>query len=182
MENSFKKIIEEIGEDINREGLIDTPKRAADALKFMTQGYHQSLEVILNGALFKSESEEMIIVEDIEFFSLCEHHMLPFSGVCHVAYLPKGVIIGLSKIPRIVNMYSRRLQVQERLTQQIADAVLSVTEASGVGVIMEAKHLCMMMRGVEKQAPVMSTSVMMGVFRSDSQTRMEFLMLCKHFK
>lgn len=179
MENYFKKIIEALGEDVNREGLKDTPQRAATALKFMTQGYTQSIDSIVNGALFESDSDEMIIVKDIELYSLCEHHLLPFIGKCHVAYLPKGKIIGLSKIPRLVDFYARRLQVQEKLTKQIAETVLKVTGASGVGVIIEAKHLCMMMRGVEKQNSTMTTSVMLGGFREDRRTRAEFLSLVK---
>jgi GTP cyclohydrolase I len=177
MEQNYKSIIELIGEDSAREGLKDTPRRAAKAMRFMTQGYEQSLENIVNGALFESDSDEMIIVKEIELYSLCEHHLLPFTGKCHVAYLPQGKIIGLSKIPRIVDMYARRLQVQERLTKQIADTVSEVTGASGVGVIIEAKHLCMMMRGVEKQNSVMTTSVMLGTFRQDRRTRSEFLSL-----
>ena len=177
MEEHFKKIIESLGEDITRDGLKDTPRRASKALKFLTQGYQQSVEEVVNGALFESDNDEMIIVKDIELYSLCEHHLLPFIGKCHVAYLPKGKIIGLSKIARIVDIFARRLQVQERLTKQIAETVLSITGSSGVGVIIEAKHLCMMMRGVEKQNSVMTTSVMLGSFRSDRRTRTEFLSL-----
>jgi GTP cyclohydrolase I len=177
MEQQYKEIISSLGEDINRDGLKNTPERAAKALRFLTQGYQQSIEKIVNGALFESDSDEMIIVKDIELYSLCEHHLLPFIGKCHVAYLPQKQIIGLSKIPRIVDMYARRLQVQERLTKQIADTVATVTQASGVGVIIEAKHLCMMMRGVEKQNSIMTTSVMLGTFRQDRRTRSEFLSL-----
>lgn len=177
MEEDFKNIIEKLGEDLNRDGLRDTPKRAAKALKFLTQGYEQSVETIVNGALFESDSDEMIIVKDIELYSLCEHHLLPFIGKCHVAYLPQGKIIGLSKIARLVDLYARRLQVQEKLTKQIAETVYEITGASGVGVIIEAKHLCMMMRGVEKQNSVMTTSVMLGSFRGDRSTRAEFLSL-----
>ncbi len=179
MDTYFKKIIEALGEDINRDGLRDTPQRAATALKFLTQGYQQSVEKIVNGALFESDSDEMIIIKEIELYSLCEHHLLPFIGKCHVAYLPRGKIIGLSKIARIVDMFARRLQVQEKLTKQIAETVLEVTKASGVGVIIEAKHLCMMMRGVEKQNSVMTTSVMLGSFRDDRATRAEFLSLAR---
>src|SRR5688500_15444611 len=143
MQESFKKIIEQIGEDPEREGLRDTPKRAAKAMEFMTQGYHQSLDKIVNGALFDSDNEEMVLVKNIELYSLCEHHLLTFIGKCHVAYLPKGKIIGLSKIARIVDLHSRRLQVQENLTKEIAKTVYDVTGACGVGVIIEAKHLCM---------------------------------------
>jgi GTP cyclohydrolase I len=177
MKNAFTKIIESIGEDITRDGLKDTPQRAATAFKFLTQGYQQSLEAIVNGALFTSDSDEMIIVKDVELYSMCEHHLLPFIGKCHVAYLPSGKIIGLSKIARIVDMFARRLQVQESLTKQIAEAVFNITGASGVGVIIEAKHLCMMMRGVEKQISTMTTSVMLGSFRKDRRTRAEFLSL-----
>jgi GTP cyclohydrolase I len=177
MENAFTKIIESTGEDITRDGLKNTPVRAAKAFKFLTQGYEQSLETVVNGALFNSDSDEMIIVKDVEIYSLCEHHLLPFIGRCHVAYLPKGKIIGLSKIARIVDMFARRLQVQERLTKQIAEAVFKITGASGVGVVLEAKHLCMMMRGVEKQNSAMTTSVMLGSFRKDRRTRSEFLSL-----
>lgn len=177
MQEHFKKIIEALGEDIHRDGLTDTPKRAAEAMTFLTQGYTQSVEQIVNGALFEADTDEMIIVKDIELYSLCEHHLLPFIGKCHVAYLPKGKILGLSKIARIVEMFGRRLQVQERLTKQIAETIMQVTGASGVGVIIEAKHLCMMMRGVQKQNSMMTTSVMLGGFRSNSQTRAEFLSL-----
>jgi GTP cyclohydrolase IA len=177
METYFKKIIESIGEDVNREGLKDTPKRAAKAFEFLTHGYHQSSDEIVNGALFHTDNDEMIIVKNIELYSLCEHHLLPFIGKCHVAYIPNGKIIGLSKIARLVDMYARRLQVQERLTKEIAEVVAKITGAAGVGVIIEAKHLCMMMRGVEKQNSVMTTSVMLGGFRKDTRTRSEFLSL-----
>jgi len=182
MDNYFKKIIEMLGEDVNREGLRDTPKRAAEAMKFITQGYHHSVAEIVNGALFETDSDEMVIVKEIELYSLCEHHLLPFIGKCHVAYLPKGKIIGLSKIARIVDMYARRLQVQEKLTKQIAETILDITEARGVGVIIEAKHLCMMMRGVEKQNSIMTTSVMLGGLRTDHRTRAEFLSLVQAFQ
>ncbi|HSW70091.1 MAG TPA: GTP cyclohydrolase I FolE [Gammaproteobacteria bacterium] len=177
MEEEFKKIIASTGEDLNRDGLKDTPKRAAKAFQFLTRGYQQSLEKVINGALFESDNDEMIIVKNIELYSLCEHHLLPFIGKCHVAYLPHGKIIGLSKIARIVDMFARRLQVQEKLTKQIADTVLETTQCRGVGVIIEAKHLCMMMRGVEKQNSVMTTSMMLGTFREDRRTRTEFLSL-----
>lgn len=179
MQDHFKKIIESTGEDINRDGLKDTPKRAAEAFKFLTHGYQQSLDEILNGALFESDMDEMIIVKDIELYSLCEHHLLPFIGKCHVAYLPKGKIIGLSKVARIVDMFARRLQVQEKLTKEIAETIMNITGAGGVGVIIESKHLCMMMRGVEKQNSSMTTSVMLGTFRKDRRTRTEFLSLVK---
>lgn len=179
METHFKKIIEAVGEDVNRDGLKDTPKRAAKAMEFLTHGYHDSIEKIVNGALFESDNDEMVIVKDIELYSLCEHHLLPFIGKCHVAYIPSGKIIGLSKIARLVDMFARRLQVQEKLTKQIAETVMQVTGALGVGVVVEAKHLCMMMRGVEKQNSVMATSVMLGSFRSDTRTRSEFLSLIR---
>lgn len=177
MQDYYKKIIESVGENPERQGLKDTPKRAAKAMTFMTQGYHQSIEEIVNGALFASDNDEMVLVKNIELYSLCEHHLLPFIGKCHVAYLPNGQILGLSKIARIVDMFARRLQVQENLTKEIAQTILEVTQAKGVGVIIEAQHLCMMMRGVEKQNSVMGTSVMLGVFRTDPRTRAEFLSL-----
>ncbi|MEL0065931.1 MAG: GTP cyclohydrolase I FolE [Gammaproteobacteria bacterium] len=177
MEEQFRSILEQIGEDPQREGLLDTPSRAAKAMAFLTRGYAQTLDVVVNNALFESDSSEMILVEDIELYSMCEHHMLPFIGKCHVAYVPTGKVLGLSKVARIVDMYARRLQIQENLTRQIAEAVQEVTGASGVGVIIEAKHMCMMMRGVEKQNSVMKTSVMLGTFRDNQSTRMEFLSL-----
>ncbi len=179
MQEYFKKIIEAVGEDPEREGLIKTPKRAAQAFEFATQGYHQSLEKIMNGAMFESDNDELVILKNIELYSMCEHHLLPFIGKCHVGYLPKGKIIGLSKLARIVNMYARRLQVQENLTKQIAQTIYEVTGAKGVGVIIEAQHMCMMMRGVEKQNSVMCTSVMLGILREDSRTRSEFMSLVK---
>lgn len=179
MEKYFEQIIKALGEDLNRDGLKDTPKRAAKAFTFLTHGYQQSLETIVNNALFETDNDEMIIVKDIELYSLCEHHLLPFIGKCHVAYIPQGKIIGLSKIARIVDMFARRLQVQEKLTKQIAETVLKSINALGVGVIIEAKHLCMMMRGVEKQNSVMTTSVMLGSFRQDTRTRGEFLSLVR---
>lgn len=177
MEDAFAKIIESVGEDLDRDGLRDTPKRAAKAFKFLTQGYHQSLESVVNDALFESECNEMVVVNNIELYSMCEHHMLPFIGHAHVAYIPQGKVLGLSKIARIVDMFARRLQIQETLTKQIADTIMQVTGAAGVGVIIEAKHMCMMMRGVEKQNSVMRTSAMLGNFRSDQSTRNEFLAL-----
>ncbi len=179
MQEYFKKIIEKLGEDPNREGLRDTPKRAAKAMEFLTQGYQQSADKIVNGALFQSDNDEMIIVKNIELYSLCEHHLLPFIGKCHVAYMPNGKIIGLSKVARLVDMHARRLQVQENLTKEIAKTMFDITNAKGVGVIIEAQHLCMMMRGVEKQNSVMTTSVMLGSLREDSRTRSEFLSLVK---
>jgi GTP cyclohydrolase I len=177
MEQHFAKIIESIGEDLSRDGLRDTPKRAAKAFEFLTQGYRQSLDEIVNNALFESQCNEMVIVNDIELYSMCEHHLLPFIGRAHVAYIPQGKVLGLSKVARIVDMYARRLQIQETLTTQIANTVMQVTGALGCGVIIEAKHLCMMMRGVEKQNSVMRTSAMLGSFRSDAATRAEFLAL-----
>lgn len=177
MQDHFKKIIEALGEDPTREGLIDTPKRAATAMQFLTQGYHQSVDDIVNGALFNSESNEMILVKNIELYSLCEHHLLPFIGKAHVAYMPSGKILGLSKVARLVDMHARRLQVQENLTRDIANTITQVTNAKGVGVIIEAQHLCMMMRGVEKQNSIMTTSVMLGLMREDPRTRAEFLSL-----
>jgi GTP cyclohydrolase I len=177
MEEYFTKIIESIGEDINREGLRDTPKRAAKAFKFLNNGYEKTLEEVLNGAIFQADTEDMVIVKDIELYSLCEHHLLPFIGKCHIGYLPQGKVLGLSKLARIVDMYGRRLQIQEQLTRQIATAVETAVGARGVAVVIEAKHLCMMMRGVEKQNSVMTTSVMTGIFREEISTRSEFLNL-----
>lgn len=177
MEQHFAKIIEAVGEDLNREGLLDTPKRAAKAFKFLTNGYEKTLEEVLNGAIFTADTEDMVIVKDIELYSLCEHHLLPFIGKCHVGYLPKGKVLGLSKVARVIDMYARRLQIQEKLTKQIADAIELATGARGVAVVIEAKHLCMMMRGVEKQNSVMTTSVMTGIFRKEISTRSEFLNL-----
>lgn len=177
MEQQVRKIIEMLGEDPNREGLKDTPKRAALALKFLTKGYQETIDEVVKDALFTSDSDEMVLIKDIELYSLCEHHLLPFIGKCHVAYLPNKKIIGLSKIARIIDMFARRLQVQEKLTKQIATTVADVTGANGVGVIIQAQHLCMMMRGVEKQNSVMVTSVMLGIFRQDPRTRSEFLSL-----
>ncbi|WP_049721999.1 GTP cyclohydrolase I FolE [Gilvimarinus polysaccharolyticus] len=179
MQEYFAKIIEGIGEDLERPGLIDTPKRAAKAFQFLTKGYHQSLDEVVNGALFPSDSNEMIMVKDIELYSMCEHHMLPFIGKAHVAYIPTGKVVGLSKIARIVDMFARRLQIQEQLTVQIAESIAEITGASGVGVIIEAKHMCMMMRGVEKQNSSMKTSAMLGTFRSNQATRTEFLSLLR---
>jgi GTP cyclohydrolase I len=177
MEEQYRAILEIIGEDPRRGGLLDTPARAAKAMSFLTRGYNETLEQVVNSALFDSETSEMILVQDIELYSMCEHHMLPFIGKCHVAYVPTGKVLGLSKVARIVDMYARRLQIQENLTKQIAEAIQKVTEASGVGVIIEAQHMCMMMRGVEKQNSKMKTSVMLGSFRDNQSTRMEFLSL-----
>ncbi len=174
---AYRDIIEHVGEDLSREGLLKTPERAARAIAFLTRGYEQDLKAVLNGAVFETDNDEMVILRDIELYSLCEHHLLPFIGRCHVAYLPNGKVIGLSKIARIVDMFARRLQIQENLTKQIADAVLEVTGAHGVAVSIHAKHLCMMMRGVEKQNSEMRTSVMLGAFRDNQNTRNEFLQL-----
>lgn len=176
----YTQLIENIGEDPTRDGLLDTPMRAAKALDFLTRGYNQTLDDVVNNAIFESSNDEMVIVQDIEVYSMCEHHMLPFIGKCHVAYLPTGNVIGLSKIARIVDMYASRLQIQENLTSQIACAIEEITQPRGVGVIVEAKHLCMMMRGVQKQNSVMKTSMMLGAFRSDHRTRAEFLRLISH--
>ena len=175
LEGLFAQIIENLGEDPSREGLVKTPLRAAKAMEFLTSGYHQSVDEILNKAIFEEDYDEMVIVKEIEFYSLCEHHILPFWGKCHVGYLPQNRIIGLSKIPRIVDMFARRLQVQERLTREIAEALETALEPRGVAVVIEGQHLCMMARGVEKQAPKMTTNVMRGAFREDSSTRAEFL-------
>ena len=177
MEENYRSILEMIGEDPSRGGLLDTPAGAAKAMSFLTRGYGETLAHVVNNALFDSETSEMILVQDIELYSMCEHHMLPFIGKCHVAYVPTGKVLGLSKVARIVDMYARRLQIQENLTKQIAEAIQEVTEASGVGVIIEAQHMCMMMRGVEKQNSKMKTSVMLGSFRDNQITRMEFLSL-----
>ena len=175
--NHYRQIILALGEDPEREGLRDTPKRAAKAMQFLNRGYLQSLEEIVNGAVFASETDEMVLVKDIELYSMCEHHLLPFIGKCHIAYLPEGKVLGLSKFARIVDMFARRMQIQESLTRQIAEAVQEVTGARGVGVVIEARHLCMMMRGVEKQNSSMTSSVMLGAFRQNQSTRQEFLTL-----
>jgi GTP cyclohydrolase I len=177
VEKHWAKIIEAVGEDLQRPGLKDTPKRAARAFEFLTRGYHQSVDDVVNQALFPSDSSEMILVQDVELYSLCEHHLLPFIGKCHVAYIPTGKVLGLSKVARIVDLYARRLQIQESLTTQIAETIMEVTEAEGVGVIIEARHMCMMMRGVEKQNSLMKTSAMLGSFRTEQKTRDEFLSL-----
>ena len=179
LEDLFSRLIQEIGEDVTREGLVDTPKRAAAAFRFLNNGYNRSLENVLNNAIFEADTEDMVIVKDIELYSLCEHHLLPFIGKCHVAYLPRGKVLGLSKVARIVDMFGRRLQIQERLTKQIADAIQTAVQPRGVAVVIEAKHLCMMMRGVEKQNSVMTTSSMLGLFRQEISTRSEFLNLVK---
>jgi GTP cyclohydrolase I len=174
-----RKLIKEIGEDPEREGILKTPARVAQSLRYLTSGYQQDIDKVLNGALYSVAYDEMVIVKDIEIFSMCEHHLLPFFGRCHVAYLPNGKVIGLSKIPRIVDVFARRLQVQERLTVQIAETIMDKIKPQGVGVIIEARHLCMIMRGVEKQNSVAVTSHMLGVFRECEGTRSEFLRLLK---
>jgi GTP cyclohydrolase I len=179
VEEHWAGIIEAIGEDLSRPGLVDTPKRAAKAFEFLTRGYQQSVEDVVHDALFPSSSSEMVVVQDVELYSLCEHHLLPFIGKCHVAYLPAGKVLGLSKVARIVDLYARRLQIQESLTTEIAQTVMDVTGAGGVGVIIEAKHMCMMMRGIEKQNSLMKTSSMLGSFRTDHKTREEFLALLR---
>jgi len=179
MEEAYLNILKEIGENPERDGLKSTPKRAANAMRFLTQGYDADIDEIVNGALFSSDSDEMVIVKDIELYSMCEHHILPFIGKCHVAYLPRGKVIGLSKIARLVDIFARRLQIQENLTKEIADCILKKTDASGAAVIIEAKHMCMMMRGVEKQNSVMTTSCMLGAFRNTASTRNEFLSLIR---
>lgn len=179
MKDAYAKIIEAVGEDLERPGLRDTPARAEEAMRFLTRGYRQTLAEVVNGALFPSDSSEMIVVKDIELYSLCEHHLLPFIGKAHVAYLPTGQVLGLSKIARIVDMFARRLQIQEQLTMEIAKTVQDVTQAAGVAVVIEAKHMCMMMRGVEKQNSLMTTSAMLGAFRENASTRAEFLSLCR---
>lgn len=176
----FGSLLQEIGEDPKREGLLSTPKRVAKAYEFLTKGYNQNIEDVLNGAIFNEKYNEMVLVKNIDFYSLCEHHMLPFYGKVHVAYIPNGKIVGLSKIPRIVEVFSRRLQVQERMTQQIADTFNKFLEPVGVAVVAEAFHMCMMMRGVEKQNSSATTSAMHGVFQEDARTRMEFLDLISH--
>lgn len=177
IEKLIHDLLIELGEDPSREGLAQTPRRVAKSMKFLTKGYSEDVGKLLNKAVFKEKYSEMVIVKDVDFFSLCEHHLLPFFGKIHIAYLPKGKIVGLSKIPRIVEMFSRRLQVQERLTQEIAQTLFDVLRPEGVGVVCEARHLCMMMRGVEKQSSVATTSAMLGEFRTDIKTRSEFLTL-----
>jgi len=171
------KLLDAVGEDREREGLLKTPARAAKAFSFLTKGYGEDIDSVVNGAVFSTDNDDMVIVKNIELYSMCEHHLLPFFGKCHVAYIPKGKVIGLSKIARIVDVFSRRFQIQENLVRQIAETVMKYTSAEGVGVVIEAQHLCMMMRGVEKQNSVMTTSCMLGSFRDDGATRAEFLSL-----
>ncbi|MFC2102963.1 GTP cyclohydrolase I FolE [Bacteroidota bacterium] len=180
VEELVKILLTEIGEDFNREGLVRTPQRVAKAYDTLTQGYRQDIDNVLNGAIFNEKYDEMVLVKNIDFYSMCEHHMLPFYGKVHVAYIPDGKIVGLSKIPRIVEVFSRRLQVQERMTQQIADTFNKYLQPVGVAVVAEAFHMCMMMRGVEKQNSSATTSAMHGVFQEDARTRMEFLDLISH--
>jgi len=182
LEKAYLEVIKKIGEDPDRDGLKRTPERMAKAIRFLTRGYQEDAGQLLRGALFEVDYDEMVIVKDIEMFSLCEHHMLPFFGKVHVAYLPKGKVIGLSKIPRLVDVFARRLQVQERLTKQIADAIQDAIDPIGVGVVIEARHLCMMMRGVEKQHSATVTSSMLGAFRNEHETREEFLSLIRSGK
>jgi GTP cyclohydrolase IA len=180
VEDLIRRLLAELGEDPSREGLVRTPQRVDRALKFLTSGYTANIDAILNGALFTVDYNEMVIVKDIDFYSLCEHHILPFFGKCHVAYIPRHHVIGLSKIPRLVDVFARRLQIQERMTNQIAQTILEKINPLGVAVVCEATHLCMSMRGVEKQNSFAVTSAMLGAFRDNSRTRMEFLELIKH--
>src|SRR5438132_2190782 len=174
---AYRELLDAIGEDVDREGLRRTPHRAARALEFLTQGYRQDLDEMINEAVFESDASEIILVKDIELYSMCEHHLLPFIGRAHVAYLPNGKVIGLSKVARIVDVFARRLQIQENLTTQIAESLMNCLEPNGVAVVVEAKHLCMMMRGVEKQNSIMKTSCLLGAFKEDARTRSEFLSL-----
>lgn len=172
-----KELLQELGEDVNREGLVDTPKRVAKAMEFLTSGYSKTPEEVINGAIFEAGQDNMVIVRDIEVYSLCEHHMMPFFGRCHIGYISRGKVLGVSKLARIVDCFARRLQIQERLTCEIAQAIKSEIGAEGVGVVMECRHLCMMMRGVEKQNSIMTTSSVLGSFRSNPSTRAEFMSL-----
>ena len=180
LEAAVRELLREVGENPEREGLLKTPTRVAESLRFLTRGYRQDIQRVLNGALYSTPYDEMVIVKDIEIFSLCEHHMLPFFGRCHIGYIPSGRVFGLSKLARLVDMHARRLQLQERLTEQISQEVMSSIDAKGVGVMIEARHLCMMMRGVEKQNSEMVTSSVLGTFRESQATREEFLALIGH--
>ncbi|HWR82706.1 MAG TPA: GTP cyclohydrolase I FolE [Candidatus Deferrimicrobium sp.] len=177
IEDLYRQLIDGIGEDPNREGLKGTPRRAAEALRFMTRGYTEDLDKLVNHALFEADTQEMVLVKNIELYSLCEHHLMPFLGKCHVAYIPSRKVLGVSKVARIVDTFARRLQIQEKLTKQIAETVQKYTQAQGVAVVIEAQHLCMMMRGVEKQNSVMTTSCVLGEFHEDASTRAEFFSL-----
>ncbi len=179
MQEEIRKIITELGEDPEREGLLKTPERVEKSLKYLTRGYRQNLEDVIHGAIFTSEQDDMIIVRDIEFYSMCEHHMLPFFGRCAIGYIPRGKIFGVSKLARLVDVFARRLQIQERLCQQVAQAIFDTIHPQGVGVVMEAQHLCMLMRGVQKQNSIMTTSAMLGTFRKEQTTRLEFLNLIR---
>ena len=179
MDHIFKELLQAIGEDVNREGLQKTPQRAARAFEYLMKGYTEDIDAVVNNALFASNASEIVLVKDIELYSMCEHHLLPFIGKCHVAYIPNGKVLGLSKVARIVDVFARRLQIQEQLTRQIAETVNKYTGALGVAVVIEAKHLCMMMRGVEKQNSVMTTSCVLGEFHEDASTRAEFFSLIK---
>ena len=177
LEDLVKQTLLELGEDPEREGLVKTPERVARSLKFLTRGYQQDIDEVIHGAIFTQDCDDMVIVKDIEFYSLCEHHMLPFFGKCHIGYIPKGRVFGVSKLARLVDVFARRLQIQERMTQQIAQQIFEIIEPEGVGVVVEAQHLCMRMRGVEKQNSQMVTSSMLGSFRKETATRREFLSL-----
>ena len=179
MQEEIRKIITELGEDPEREGLLKTPERVEKSLKYLTRGYRQNLEDVIHGAIFTSEQDDMIIVRDIEFYSMCEHHMLPFFGRCAIGYIPRGKIFGVSKLARLVDVFARRLQIQERLCQQVAQAIFDTIHPQGVGVVMEAQHHCMLMRGVQKQNSIMTTSAMLGTFRKEQTTRLEFLNLIR---
>ena len=179
IESLTKSLLKELGEDPKREGLIKTPSRVAKAWEYLSQGYNQNVEKLINNAIFSENYDQMVVVKDIEFYSMCEHHLLPFFGHAHIAYIPNGKIIGLSKIPRLVDMFARRLQVQERMTQEIANSLNDALNPSGVAIIIEAQHMCMQMRGVEKKKSYMSTSSMLGIFRTDNKTRKEFLDIIK---
>jgi GTP cyclohydrolase I len=178
--DTIRQLLKEIGEDPQREGLLKTPERVAESLEFLTRGYHEDPAKVINGAIFTEDNKEMVVLRDVDFFSLCEHHLLPFFGKCHLAYIPDNRIIGLSKLARLVDLYARRLQVQERLTKQIADTIQNALQPLGVAVVMEAEHLCMQMRGVEKQNSVAVTSTLLGVFKDNPCTRAEFLDLIRH--